>query len=103
MITAPAAVRFANEKIRPLADTLARAYQQARAVLGQFAAKGLGELIPDDKGEVIDDGSATDGRTPITGADIHAMLAVCTAVTGMADAGGGASLLQILKVAVNPE
>lgn len=100
MITSPQAVRFSNERVRTLADTVARAFTQVQSFAAEFQAKGLADLIPND-GTVIADGSDTDGRTPITGADVYQMLALADDLLSMAS-GPNTRLPVVLKAAVNP-
>lgn len=75
MITNVQAVKFCNEHIRPLADTLASAQAQGNSVLAMWDAKGLGALIPNTT-DVVMDGSDVDGRTQITGADVNTFIKV---------------------------
>lgn len=98
----PEAVAFANQKLRPLADRLAQAYYLAKQVRDEWYANNMGELIPADA-EVIADGSATDGRHPITNSD--ARLLINRAEDLILDYEGAlgdkAKLNTVLNVAVN--
>ena len=97
-ITDPQAVRFANEKIRVAADKLAQAYWHAKRVQAEWAANP--GLIA-NKADVIDDGSKTDGRPPITGTDANNIVNRLAELTADYEAGGSAKLNTILGVAVN--
>jgi hypothetical protein len=99
-ITNPEAVRFANERSRPLADLVAGAFQAIQAYWQAWDAKALGDVIPDDE-SVVADGSETDGRTPITGHDLHQLKALCDDLVGMG-LGENTKIPIVLKVAVNP-
>lgn len=101
-ITDPQIVKFSNERIRPLADAFARAYNMAVVVMNQWAAKGLDQSVPNDPSYVIADGSAEDGRSPVTGADLHAIMDAAGMIIGLAQQNDGVVGHQILKVAVNP-
>lgn len=103
MIDNPAAVRFCNERVRGVADTLGHAYKQAKIVLAYWGAKGVdGHFIaaPD---QLVADGSQVDGRTPVTGGDVQALVALCAELVAAYEADGNAKLNRVLKVAVNPE
>jgi len=101
MITDPQVKKFADEQVRPLADKVARMTVAIQAFVQTFEAKALGNLIPNDA-TVIDDGASTDGRTPITGADVHQMLELATDLVAMAS-GENTKMPTVLKVAVNPQ
>lgn len=90
---------FCNEQIRPLADLFSRGYKQAVGITQAFALKGLDQLIPNDD-SVIVDGSETDGRTPITGHDVHEIVALATDLIAMGQ-GGNTKLPSVIKVSVN--
>lgn len=94
------AVRFCNEKVRPLADELARAYFRAKAVAAEWYANNMGAIIPVDGGLVVD-GSATDGRPPITGNDATNIIVRATELIADYEASTNAKLNTIMKVQVN--
>lgn len=101
-ITDPEAVRFSNEKARTAADILAQAYYQVKQVQDEWFATGMSSLIP-NTADLIVDGSATDGRHPVTGADVTNIITRCgELVTDYEDA-SSAKLNTILNVAVNPQ
>ncbi len=101
MITHPTAVRFCNDRVRILADRIAAVHAVISLFAGEFAAKNLAAVIPDDAEQVVLDGSETDGRSPITGADVHVMLALAGDLLAMAT-GPSSKMATVLKVAVNP-
>ncbi len=70
--TNPQAVAFANTKVRPLADELRRCYLTCKAFVQLWNSQGLAALIPNDA-TVISDGAATDGRAPITDAQVNVL------------------------------
>jgi hypothetical protein len=59
------ATTFANTKIRPMADVLYGAYLTAKNIVNEWNSQGVSSVIPNDS-TLISDGSATDGRPPIT-------------------------------------
>lgn len=102
-ITDAAAIRFCNERIRPLADTIAKVYSQIQSIGLEYQSKNLGAVIPDDPTAIVQDSSVTnnDGRTPISGHDVNQMLALVTDLLAMAN-GETTKIPTVLKVAVNP-
>ena len=100
-ITNPQAVRFCNERVRQAADKFGQLYNWCVAVQNEWAAQGIGDLIPNDSSPIID-GAQTDGRPLLTGADVNTLAARVTEFTAMLEANANAKLNQILKVAVNP-
>lgn len=100
-ITDPQAIRFVNEKIRPLADTMCRAYRTARDIVAEWKAKGIDKLFPND-GSAIIDGRIAEGVTQLTDKDILAILAVAEEIISLAETNNNAVGDQVLRVAVNP-
>jgi hypothetical protein len=100
--TNPQAIRVANEKLRVLADRFGQAYNACKMAQDEYAAENWSALFPNDA-EVIADGSATDGRTPITNADVVAFMTTVGAFITWMEATSNARRNNILKIAVNPE
>lgn len=100
-ITAPAAIKFCNEEVRPNADRLVQLYYHAKVTLDSFTAKGLGSLIPNDS-TVVEDGASVDGRTPITGFDANVVLSWLGAFVQAMEANSNLQKNQVGKVAVRP-
>jgi hypothetical protein len=98
----PQAVRVANEKIRVAADRLGQFYNLSKALSAEGTAEGWLTLFPNDV-EVMVDGSATDGRTPITNADVRDIITMIQDLITWAEAASNARRNLMLKVAVNPE
>jgi hypothetical protein len=69
-------------------------------VADEWAAEGIASLVS-NTAEVVADGSAVDGRTQITGADVHAIKDRVVELIGLLEANGNEKLNQIVKVAVN--
>lgn len=98
----PQAVRVANEKIRVLADAMAGLYNAFKSAQIEFTAEGWASLFPNDS-EVIVDGSAQDGRTPITNAEIRSfMLTDAPAFLNALEASSNVGRDRVFKIAVNP-
>ena len=98
-INDPAAVRFSNEKIRVAADQLTR-YYLFKEVVDEWFATGMSSLITNTS-DVIEDGSATDGRNVITGIDATAIITRMMEVISDMEAASNAKLNTVNKVAVN--
>lgn len=63
----PQAVLFANTQIRPMADLIASAYLSAKKIVDAWNSQALSSVIPNDANLIVD-GSAVDGRPPMTDA-----------------------------------
>lgn len=72
--TNPQAVAFANNRARVLADEMRTLYLSCKAFVQQWTAQSVATVIPNDA-NVMTDGSATDGRAPITNAQINVLFA----------------------------
>lgn len=70
-ITNPQVIKFANERIRSIANIVYNAYWQSKSIIEDYNAGDIGTKINDEgSGNLVADGSAVDGRTRITGGDI---------------------------------
>ena len=98
----PQAIKFCNERVRVAANRFVDLYWWAKLVSQEWAAQGIGALIPNDT-SVILDGSATDGRSILTGADVNALAARVAEFIANLEADSNLKLNQIHKVAVNTE
>jgi hypothetical protein len=77
--TDPQLASFDNLQVRPMADLILRAYWQAKQFNTNYINGGIGALITAAGGtNNIGDGSATDGRTRITGNDILNLVTAAT-------------------------
>jgi hypothetical protein len=98
----PQAIKVANDKIRPLADAMAGLYNALKSAQIEYVAEGWGTLFPNDA-EPIVDGSATDGRTTITNAEIRAfMLTDAVGLINALEASAFAGRDRVFKIAPNP-
>lgn len=100
-ITNPQAVRFANQEVRTVADKAAAYYWQAKAFLAEWDANGLGSVIPNDATELVVDGSAEDGRGPITGKDINNLKGHIETMVADLEANASLKLNILSKIEVN--
>ena len=101
-ITNPEAVKFCNERVRVAADKLAQLYSVAKSVQQEWTANDLATIIAFDNPDLVVDGSATDGRHPISGEDVNNLITRCSEIVTDLEANSSAKLNTILKVAVNP-
>jgi hypothetical protein len=99
-ITNPEAVSFCNNRARPAADHLAKMYYVAKQVKAEWDANNLGTLLPVSADLVID-GSAIDGRHPITGNDVQVLMGVLASFIASMEASNNQNLTGVLNVAVN--
>ncbi len=99
-ITNPEAVRFSNERIRTLADAATRYYYAAVAMLNEWEATGMAAKIP-NVADTIVDGSATDGRSPITGTMVNGLKNHVETMVADLQAHTRAKLNILLRIEVN--
>lgn len=103
-ITTPQAVRFCNEKLRPACDSIISAIRTLRELRAEYVAHGIGPLVAGTsqlQQSVLVDGSATDGRTPLTGYDVDLASGAAQAILDWADVAGAAHIAALTKPAVN--
>jgi hypothetical protein len=101
--TNPQAVFVANNKIRPVADRFGQLYNVCRSLQAEATADNWTALFAGGSGNTIVDGSETDGRTPITDADVIAMSNLIISYVSFMEASANANRNLVLKIAVNPE
>ena len=99
-ITNVQAVRFANEKIRVMADSMAVNYFTAVAIVDEWNATSMSTLITNTSDNIVD-GSAQDGRSPITGIQATAIITRAQEIIADYEAASNAKLNTVLAVKVN--
>lgn len=99
--TNPQAIKLANERFRRLDDKLAQTYHFCRLLQAQIKAEGIDTLFTNDKDPLVD-GSAEDGRSPLTNEDIKRMIAIVDEVVAFFDSDPARRDL-LLRGAVNPQ
>ena len=97
-ITNPQAVKFANEYARCLANSAAKYYYESKLFLDEWEAAGIAAVMPNTS-DVIVDGSATDGRTPITGARVNQLKGHVEAMVADMEANDNQKLNILLAIA----
>ena len=98
--TNPQVITFCNAHARPMADSMASNYWTAKKIITEWNSLNLAALILND-GTLIEDGSATDGRSPITGQMVTSIIVRATEIVTDYEAAGNAKLNTISQVAVN--
>jgi len=93
------AALFANETFRVAADKLAQAYYFAKQVSDEWVASSMGSKLT-NTADGVRDGSAADGRHPITGIDANNIIDRLNELTADYEANANAKLNTILGVAV---
>lgn len=99
-ITDPQAVKFCNEKVRVMADTLTSNYWTCKAIVAEWNATSMSAKITNTADNVVD-GSASDGRSPITGAMANNIINRATEVITDYEASVNAKLNTVEQVKVN--
>ena len=99
-INNPVAVRHCNEKGRVFADALLTVYDTAKKYKTDWDANSIGTLIP-NTADLVEDGSATDGRYPCTGAKFNALYTLSGTIITFFETGTPSRIDQIRQVAVN--
>lgn len=80
-------IKFTNEVLRPLSDAVVGFKALLDAETVTYTQTIAPALVAFADGDIVLDGSATDGRTPISKADIAAAIAVLAAINAVIDAG----------------
>ena len=99
-ITDPAAVAFANQKVRPMADAMAQNYATCKAIVNEWNATSMSAKITNTT-DIITDGSAQDGRNQITGAQATSIITRAQEVITDYEATSSAKLNTVISVKVN--
>ena len=98
-ITNPEAIRFCNEKVRPAAARLAKAFYFAKIAYAEWTANGMGDIIAYNNADLVVDGAGTDGRHPITGISVNNLITRLSELIADYEASSNAKLNTILSVA----
>lgn len=94
------AIAFSNGKVRQMADSMAKLYFQCKDIVDIWNSQVMSSNIPNDS-TVISDGSATDGRNPVTNAMITNIITRAQDIITDYEATSNAKLTTVLGVAVN--
>ena len=98
----PQAVKVANEQLRPFADVALDFYTALKNGQALAVGQGWSALFPGGADTIIEDGSAIDGRTPITDADAAALITFLGTFITQFEANSFANRNLVAKIAVNP-
>ena len=97
----PQAVLFANTKIRPVNDLALSLYYSIQLFQQEWTQQDIAAVIPNDSNLIVD-GSATDGRPPMTDAQAQIVQANLQTIMNVFTANSNLILNQLLSVAVHP-
>lgn len=101
-ITDPTAIGFIDEKIRPLADMLARVFYTGKVIIDEYNTRGGSSFIPNDPLAIIKDGAELDSRPVLSGADVVKLGLVMSTLIADWEANANAKLKNIMTVANRP-
>jgi hypothetical protein len=99
-ITDAGAVAFCNQKARPTADAMQTLYATCKDLVNFWNANSISTLIPNTT-DVVVDGAASDGRQPLNGIAVTAIVTEANAVILHYEASSNAVENNIMKVFVN--
>ena len=105
-ITNEQAVRFCDENVRVMADSLSQAYFTAKSLLADWDGLSMSSLICNDSSPIKDAANPTakvaaDGRPPIVGSDVHNLVNRASEIVADFEANSNAKLNAVLAVRVN--
>lgn len=84
----PRIIRFVNEYLRPMAETIRATAVNAKALLQRWDVD-IAPLVVNDSKDVLDDGRLSEGVSQLSGAEIYELVALVTKfsdpATGIAD------------------
>jgi hypothetical protein len=87
-------VEHCNDELRQLGDMATRFITRVKAAKAEYIARNLGTIINDGgASNLIVDGSASDGRTPVTGGDVYNIQTFFNNVEAVFDAVGVADVI----------
>lgn len=101
-ITNPQAVLFCNTHVRVMYDKMMQMYNYAKNIESAWTAQGLAAIIPNDPAQPVVDGSAQDGRPPLTGANVNVLIANAQTLINTFEANTNLILNQTLIGSVQP-
>lgn len=98
-ITNPQAIQFTNASVRPMAEKVRALKSEIDAVMVDWFG-GISALIPNDNGELLEDGRAAEGVSRLDGDDIVGFITVIQALQTSLNTAGYAD--RIAKPCVRP-
>lgn len=102
-IVDPQVIAFCNNRVRPTADAIGKLYNTIVAIANEYTALGMATKIPNTADRIMDNATVPpgDGRPPVTGADITALINIASGIKTSLEASSNANRTAVLKVAVN--
>ncbi len=98
--TNPQAIAIANNQGRPSADVILSAIQTARNFDANYGALSGDAIFPNDA-ELIEDGSAVDGRPRVQNQEVRALRNLCQSLLTWAATGNPTNETRLRRIAVN--
>lgn len=102
MITDVTAIGFANNRIRLTANRLDELYYMSKSLVDDWNGQNMAARLPPGNNTILDDGSATDGRNPITADDCYGIVLRAQEFIDTLEANNKAKLVSISKVSAPP-
>lgn len=99
-ITDPQITKFANERVRVFADLIEQTYETAKRLQAEYAALQGDTLIP-NTADLVEDGSAQDGRKRVTAAMLRGLNALAGVLVSYLDGGTPSRIFQVRQISVN--
>lgn len=101
-ITNVQAIAFSDAYLRLRANEICQFYFECKQTLNVYSAQSMSSPITNTSDPIID-GSATDGRPIVTGAQARSLIDILTAFVADMEASTNAKLNSCLQVASNPQ
>lgn len=92
-------VKFGNERCRPLADVAEQLYQTCKRFQQEYVAYGA-SAVP-NTADNLADGSDSDGRKRLTGAQVQALKSLADAMVVWFETGAPTRIVQLQAFSVN--
>lgn len=99
-VTDPQIVKFANERVRIFADLIEQTYETAKRLQAEYTALNGDALIPNTS-DLVEDGSAADGRKRVTAAMLRGANALAGVLVAYLDGGTPSRISQVRQISVN--
>ena len=102
-ITNPRAVRFCNERVRVWAEAVIESYNTSVALLAEWNTNtDLATVLPNVPTDVVIDGAAQDGRSPMTGEKANVAITIANQLVNRLEQGSPRPIDRIRQIAKDP-
>jgi hypothetical protein len=96
----PEVIKYCNEVLRPLADSIVKLNYQIQTAKDEYIAKGIAAIMADTS-DTITDGASIDGRHIVTGSNMRAVVTEASSIYNSLTASNNLILNKLLLVATN--